>query len=124
MLNLKKHHRLSDISSKRTMFTCNKHLILSPGAIITVVNTPDNIPATNSCGKLDLMNMLIDFKSNQVHTYIDHRHLLVFAIFFQYHIQKNRRQTLELHLSYQSVNSMYFFLIQSLTNKWCTHSFV
>lgn len=34
-------------------YTCNKHLIRSPGAMITVVNTPDNIPAANNCGKLN-----------------------------------------------------------------------
>lgn len=33
-------------------FTCSKHLILSPGAMMAVVNTPDSIPAANNCGYL------------------------------------------------------------------------
>lgn len=30
--------------------TCSRHLILSPGAIMTVVNTPANMPALNNWG--------------------------------------------------------------------------
>lgn len=119
MLNLNTDQRLSDISSKKPFLTCNRHLILSPGAIITVVNTPDNIPATNNCGKLDWMNMLMNFKSNQVHTYIDHLHLRVSAIFYQFHIQKNRRQTLELPLACQSIHLIF---LQSITYQQGVHS--
>ena len=32
--------------------TCRRHLMRSPGVMMAVVNTPDNIPAANSCGYL------------------------------------------------------------------------
>ena len=52
------------------LHTCNKHLILSPGAIITVVKTPDNIPAANNCGKL-IIHTIIDNKLTKAnHTYV------------------------------------------------------
>ena len=36
--------------------TCNRHLILSPGAIMTVVKTPANIPAFPICKSLYYKN--------------------------------------------------------------------
>ena len=36
--------------------TCSKHLILSPGAMITVVKTPANPPAANNCARLQADN--------------------------------------------------------------------
>ena len=39
--------------------TCNRHLILSPGAIIAVVKTPANIPAFPICGSLYCKKQII-----------------------------------------------------------------
>lgn len=38
------------------VLACSRHLILSPGATITVVKTPANIPARNVCVELKHRN--------------------------------------------------------------------
>ena len=85
--------------------TCSKHLILSPGAIITVVNTPDSIPAANNCGKLvqrKIQSILLfrDGPTNMLHV-----GQMVSVTSCLVHSRRRKWQTWEWHLWWEKQSS-------------------
>ena len=76
--------------------TWSKHLILSPGAMITVVKTPAKPPAANNCARLraEKVSSVTPSTSSSL-TYNPRFYQMVFEVSFRCQIQESRSQTSE-----------------------------